>query len=256
MALDPRIVELINADMDGEISNTDRSELGAIMASDSDARQYHAELTRLCKAMDSVETIDPPPHLKHLILELAKPKRPIAHAGGRATRLWSIPALRLAAAFAAGVILTFSFISSDNISRSAFDDVTGLVGTMSDSASDTSTGRSIQISRADITGRVTARRAGQILVIDFDLVSRGPIDIIASFADRNIWFNGFAQLESAGTRVGAEPGRVTLRMEGKRRYALYLHDAGGRDAAIDLQFVASGTVVHQAQLDIGRSHGD
>ncbi|MDH4049194.1 MAG: hypothetical protein OEW68_15150 [Gammaproteobacteria bacterium] len=254
MTIDQKIVELINADIDGVISVADKGELDAVLATNSEARLYHAELSRLCKDMDSAQAIEPPPHLKHLILALAKPKRRNARAA--ASWLMSIPALRLSAAFAAGVALTLTFVSSDNLSKSAFDDVTGLVGTISESAGESSGKPSIQVSRADITGKIAAHRSGRIVVIDFDLVSRGPVDIIANFADRNIWFNGFAQLESAGTSVAAEPGRVTLRMDGKRRYALYLHDAGSRDATVDLQFVSSGTIVHEAQLDIGTLKGD
>jgi hypothetical protein len=39
-----------------------------------------------------------------------------------------------------------------------------------------------------------------------------------------------------------------MRVDGKRRCALYLNDAGKKDAQIDLQFVAAGTVIHEAQL--------
>jgi hypothetical protein len=74
------------------------------------------------------------------------------------------------------------------------------------------------------------------------------MDVIAGFAKANVWFNGFAQLESSDTSVAAEPGRVTITMNGKRRYALYLHDPSGKLSVIDLQFVSSGKIVHEARL--------
>jgi hypothetical protein len=92
------------------------------------------------------------------------------------------------------------------------------------------------------------RKSGHLLVVDFDLVSKRPMDVVAGFAKSDMWFNGFAQLENSGTSVAAEPGRVTIRMDGKRRYALYLNDSGSQDVAIDLQFVSSGSVVHEARL--------
>jgi hypothetical protein len=248
MAIDQKIVDLINAEIDGQIDASDRRELEAVLATNIEARKFHAEMSLLCTTMDSVESLEPPPHLKHRIMESARPKPPKARDAGFLNGLFAAPAMRFAAAFAAGVVLTLSFVSSDDISKTAFDDVAGLVGTMTDSGDLPLNKSNISISRSDVAGTVAYHRSGQLLVIDFDLVSDRPIDIVAGFADRKIWFNGFAQLESRGTTVAAEPGRVTMRVDGKRRCALYLNDAGKKDAQIDLQFVAAGTVIHEAQL--------
>jgi hypothetical protein len=108
--------------------------------------------------------------------------------------------------------------------------------------------KGISISHADVAGAISMRKSGNLLVIDFDLVSNGPMEVIAGFAKGDVWFNGFAQLESSDTSVSAGPGRVTIRMKGKRRYALYLHDSSSKLSVIDLQFVSSGRVVHEARL--------
>ena len=79
--------------------------------------------------------------------------------------------------------------------------------------------------------------------------SRDAIEIEADYSDQTIWFNGFAQLESEGTTMSAETGRVRLGMEGKRRYAVYLHNRGSRETTVNLRFVANGEVVHEASLD-------
>ncbi len=248
MAIAQHIVDLINADLDGEISTVEKRELEAILAANGEARAFHFELSVLCQAMDSIEGIEPPSYLRHVIMEMAGPKRFRSTSPGLARRLFSVPAIRLAGAFAAGIVLTISFVSSDKISKNAFDDVTGLVGTMSNRGPSLSASDSTHISGSDITGTVAIYRSGQILILDFDLVSQEPVDIVAEFADKNIWFNGFAQLESSGTSVAAEPGRVTLRMEGKRRYAVYLHDAGSKGATVNLRFIVDGSVIHEDQL--------
>ena len=64
---------------------------------------------------------------------------------------------------------------------------------------------SIQLSLNEIAGSVQLNRSGSIMILDFDLASPGPIEIVASFADRDVWFNGFAQLESSGTTIAAAP---------------------------------------------------
>jgi hypothetical protein len=251
MAIDQKIIELVNAEIDSEISISEKRELEALLATNSEALLFHAEMSSLCKAMDSTESLEPPPDLKHAILQAMKPKPAKPSFADLLARVISVPALRFAGAFAGGIILTLSFVSSDKISRDAFDDVTGLVGTMSDSSASRPAPRGFSISRPDITGTVAVRKSGRLLVVDFDLVSHGPVDIVAGFKDKNIWFNGFAQLESDGASVAAERGRVTIHMEGKRRYALYLHDTGNKDATIDLSFIAAGNVIHEAQLAVG-----
>jgi hypothetical protein len=248
MALPERTVELIQAGVDREISAADKRELDSILAGSEDARRYHAEIAELCDALGAADMLDPPAHLHHLIVDSVESNRRRAPRSKAGSSFLAAPAFRLATAFAAGVVLTWSFVSSDNQSRNAFDDVTGLVGTISDRELAAAGTSGISISHANIAGTVTMRKSGRLLVVDFDLVSKGPVDVIAGFANTDLWFNGFAQLESSGTSVAAEPGRVTIRMDGKRRYALYLNDSGSRDAAIDLQFVSSGSVVHEARL--------
>ena len=100
----------------------------------------------------------------------------------------------------------------------------------------------------EVAGSVSLRNSGPLLIVDFDLVSAGPVDIVASYSDQTVWFNGFAQLESPGANISAESGRVTMQIDGKRRYALFLHNAGDREVAINLQFRSGGNVVHDTEV--------
>ena len=93
------------------------------------------------------------------------------------------------------------------------------------------------------------RSSGPILILDFDLASRRPVEIVASYSDQSIWFNGFAQLQSDGTSVAAEGGSVRLQMDGRQRYAVFLNNPGNRPAEIRLQFLADGVVIHTANLE-------
>jgi hypothetical protein len=155
--------------------------------------------------------------------------------------------------FAAGVVLTLALIDSGQISRDAFDDVTGLVGTIASTEFVVPEHSVISVDKSQLAGTVTLRSTGPILIVDFDLSAREPVEIFAGYSDKSIWFNGFAQLESSGTSVAAESGAVTLQMDGKRRYAVYLNNPGQRPATINLQFMAGGEVIHEAQLDYGET---
>jgi len=251
MAIDPKHVELINADIDGEISSADKTELAAILAGSSEVQALHAELSALSESLDKLPGLDSPPHLKHTILASMPQPQPSqgSDGGGFLQGLFTAPALKYVATFAAGAILTLSLISSDRASQRAFDDVTGLVGTISDPVPGGPGVQTMQISRKEVAGTVTLRSSGPILIVDFDLVSSGPVDIVASYSDQTIWFNGFAQLESSGASISAQSGRVTMQIDGKRRYAVFLHNAGDRDITINLQFVSNGKAIYSTDIE-------
>jgi len=248
MAIEQKYTDLINADIDGEISDDDKVALEAYLSESAEGRALHAELTGLCTSLDAVEPAEPPRHLRHVIMNSVNPPSPESAAPGMLPGLLAAPALRYAATFAAGVFLTLSLVSSDQISNRAFDDVTGLVGSVADPVN-AELVNSVSVDESQIAGTVSLRRAGTMLILDFDLVSADPIEIEAGYTDPSIWFNGFAQLESSGTSVSAKSGRVTLGMQGKRRYAVYLHNEGGRQTTVNLQFKANGAIVHEASLD-------
>ena len=256
MAVEAKFVDLINAEIDAEISAEDRALLETYLAQNPDARALRDELRVVCAELDAVESIPPPSHLKHVILSTVAQQDSAQPASGGGNWRVTMGALlggrvmRHSLSFAVGVILTFTFISSDQISRQSFDDMTGLVGTISQPqyAGEISSEDSIEFAITEIAGSVRLSRAGAIMILDFDLASQSPIAIVAGFADRDIWFNGFAQLESDGTTIAAEVGQVTLRMEGQRRYAVYLHNASHSAAIINLRFYAGGTLIYEDEL--------
>ena len=259
MAIDPKYVDLINAEIDGEISAEDRILLEEHVAQDPDARALRDELSDLCAKLDGVEFIPPPAHLRHVILNTVSPQIDSQTTSGRGH--WrvmmgtlfggSVP--RYAMSFAAGAVLTYTFISSDRISRQALDDVTDLVGTISqpEFTGEKSAEARILLTLNEIAGSVHLNSVGSIMILDFDLVARGPIEIVASFSDLDIWFNGFAQLESNGTTITAEAGQVRVRMEGQRRYAVYLNNDSHSAATISLRFYSGGTLIHEDELRFG-----
>ena len=248
MAIEQKYTDLINADIDGEISDAERIELQSFLDENAEGRALHDELASLSATLQSVEVEEPPPYLRHIIMNAVPPTRAPDESPGFLQILLATPALKYAATFAAGVFLTLSIVNSGQMANQAFDDVTGLVGPVADPVQ-SELESSIAVNEVDIAGTVSLRSSGSMLILDFDLVSKDHINIEAAYTDRTIWFNGFGQLESEGTTVSAEKGRVQLRMEGKRRYAVYLHNEGGRQTTVDLRFLADGKIIHQAKLN-------
>ncbi len=248
MAIDEKYTALINADIDGEITPAGKAELEAFLAESEAGQALQDELRSLCSALDAEDMIDTPPHLRHVVMNALPAPEPVAESPGFWQSLYAVPALRYTATFAAGVILAVAIVDSGQVQQSAFNDVTGLVGTMSD-VSDIAPVTSAVVHKAAVAGTITLRRADPILIIDFDLSTNGPIDIVASYDDKTVWFNGFAQLESTGTSISADGGHIRFQVDGKRRYAVYLHNAGSRKLSINLHFFSNGEPVHEAVLE-------
>ena len=248
MAIEQKFQDLINADIDGEISAEEKTELQAFLADNAEGRALHNAMASLCDTLDIIDEEEPPAHLRHVIMN-SIPKRPAPQSSpGFLEVLFAAPALRYALSFAAGVFLAISIVNSSQFSNQAFDNVTGLVGTVAEPI-DATLASSVSVDEVDVAGIVSLRSAGSLLILDFDLVATDRIEVEADYSDPSIWFNGFAQLPSEGTTVSAENGRVRLGMAGKRRYAVYLHNQGGRDATVKLRFLSDGQLVHETSLD-------
>ena len=255
MEIDPRYIELINADIDGEISADDQALLEAFLAKNPEAMRYRDEIRETAQLLDSADALEPPPGLAQSVMADIRPAAVEETVPGRSLGeilgdFFGIAPVRYALSFAAGVVLTFSIVSSDQATRSAFDDVTSLVGTMGDpeAAGILAEQDVMQLTLNELAGSVSLNSRGSLMILDFDLASRQPVEIVANFSNRDIWFNGFAQLESSGTSVAAATGKVTVRMEGQRRYAVYLHNSGGTAATVDLSFYSAGALLHRGEL--------
>jgi len=253
MTIEHKFTDLINAEIDGEISDAEQLELQAYLDDNPEGQALHDELASLCTTLNGVEQEEPPTFMRHIIMNSVPPTRTTEDSPGFLQILLATPALKYAATFAAGVLLALSIVNSSQVSNQAFDDVTGLVGSVADPVLAELEG-TVAVTEPEVAGTVSLRSAGSLLILDFDLVAKDHIEIEAQYTDRTIWFNGFAQLESVGTTVSAETGLVRLGMEGKRRYAVYLHNPSGRKTTVSLRFMAAGEVVHQSTLDYSPLH--
>jgi len=254
MAIEAKYVELMNADLDGEISDAEHVDLAEHLELNPEAAAMQAELAELCGALDEMGQMDPPPHLKYTILDSLQNPGKTAQTRSRGfslQQLFAMPALRHAVTFGAGAFLTFALISSDRISDQAFDDVTGLVGTISDSAPEASGQNTIRLTSNEIAGVVSTHPAGSLNVVDFNLAAEGPIEIVAEFSNNELWFKGFAQLENDDTRIVADEGLVRMHIQGRNRYALYLQHTSDIDSIVSFKFYSAGNLIHEADLIIG-----
>ena len=126
--LDQHIINLINADLDGELGADEIRELKSILDSSSEAVNFRDELLQLNNAIANVPELDPPARLSRTLLDQVQlPAR---------RGLFQLPAFlsdfnpaTAGLAFAAGLLMAVGFyqVASQPVSQ---HDMFSMVGTM------------------------------------------------------------------------------------------------------------------------------
>jgi hypothetical protein len=235
--LEEKYIELIQADVDGELPEQQRAELGRYLLANPEARALRDELRRTCAALENVRPVEPPADLRTSILReiglAAAPRRSAGRTG--LSGLWaSGPVLRYAAAFAGGLLISAIAFQFGSTHRPGLD-VTQIAGTMAsqDPAASSAPVDAVSIDRAQVRGSVRLFQSRTMRFVEFDLTAREPLEVVVVHDGQEARFRGGG---SAGTG-------------GSGRYGLVLDGAGEAGSPIELKFIASGAVIHEDRLE-------
>jgi len=258
--LDARALELINADIDGELEQQERAELDAILAASAEARAIRAEMRKLANLLEGTPEQQPPEDLAKRILEQL-PSRSFRPSFSIAGLLSSFQPLPLGLAFAAGLLVTVGFYETSSGPRTG-DNVADMVGTM---VVDPQGGVAGQVDRLPITGpglvgSVAASDVGEILVLAFDLVSNQKTEVVIGMADAGLDFGGMARGPSSepadGDYFEVRGGSLFVVNGANRPFNVYLRrvDGGrGYPKGVGIEVIQSGERVFEGSLAL---HGD
>jgi hypothetical protein len=191
--LDQNIIELINADIDGELSPNELSELEAVFESSPEAVQYRVELLELNGALDDLPDLDPPASLTHRILgqvHLPAKQNPV-NLQGFFARYNPIAA---GLAFAAGLLVTVGIYEMGS-RKLMLNDTVSMVGTMvaGDQVGVPGQGKELSFDLDNLSGTVSLslNETGQAL--EFDLNSDKTFEIELDLENAGLMVIGFAQ---------------------------------------------------------------
>ena len=226
--LDNHQIELVHADVDGELPAGQRGELSRLLLANPEARALHDELRRLSRLLDGLPKLDPPAGLASAVLD-GIPWPQAARSAAPAVSWWHT-APRIAAAMAAGALLTATVYQ---LARPFGDDVDGseVSGTMASPASaPKAVARALELNLEQVKGTVAVSGSIPARTIDFDVAIAVPVEVVAIAGGvENLY-----QLEPSAGRV-----RRSFRLEGKP------------DHAVDLEFYAAGTSLGRARVELG-----
>ena len=128
--IEQRTLDLINAEIDGELHVGDLAELQARLDADPEARAMREQLARIAGSLGRMATVAPPADLREQILRVTHPVAKVLPFRDRRTQF-----VRYTMALAAGIALVAVGIQFSGSSGPALD-AGQLVGTIGGNAGD------------------------------------------------------------------------------------------------------------------------
>ena len=224
--------DLIQADLDGELSATERAALARRLLRDPEAMRLHHDFRMIDSLLREIPGADPPPSLRAAILAApalsARPGDPVRRQSGP-------PLFRVAAAVLGGLLIVgIAYLLLD-----VHAPATGLQGSLRAAAP-----QDRWSMRAEgVEVEALLRRDDQRLRLELDVSAAIPCEVIAQFDPAKT-----ALVASSGIeRVAAANDRVSLQLAaGSRAFALEFSGA----APIRLQLRAGGRLLAEGSLSV------
>jgi len=221
--IEERHLELIHAELDGELTAEQRAELSRLLLANPEARAFRDQLNRLFGELAKLENVAPPSDLSASVLgALRIPAGPEpSHIRGRAW--YAAPTFRYAAVFVGG-LLASALLFGSGARHGAGPDVSQLVGTIGghDAAGRGSPIDRVKVNLAQVTGAMSSYQVDGQLVVELDLRANEPIEVVATHAGQTVHFSLGSQPDAAPERVlwvpsaAADTGRgVELELYGR-----------------------------------------
>jgi hypothetical protein len=230
--VDPRTLELIHAELDGELDAVARGELEQRLESDPLARIQRDQMQRMAASLARLPQVEPPAGLRQRwhgprpVASAAVNTSPVSRITPR--RQWLRPAIGLAAGvLAVAVALQWSGISGIE------QDTRQMVGTLGGAATNGS--QEVALSATGLSGSValTPAQAGWNLV--FKLDSSGPVAVSATYEPSALRLLGYDRDGASGQPVSVSPGKIAFASSGAQHLNVHLQPEEGGQVRIRIQ---------------------
>ena len=203
-----RTQELIQADLDGELSAAERAELARRLLADPEARRLRDELKRTDTLLREVPQVAPPAGLRPAILAALGLPATESSSGTAGRDRW--PVLRLAAAVVGGLLVVGIGYRMLDVGPTG-SDLQGSLGAALPSQATQAIARPDQarFSGDGVEASATLRRDGQGTKLALELGGTAPYEVIARFDPEVTTYRG--NPDESG--LSFTDGTVTLQVE-------------------------------------------
>jgi hypothetical protein len=256
--IDQHVLDLLNGSIDGELNATEQLELDQLMASSEHVRVLHEEFTSLSSLLDKVPEREPPDYLQSSIekqvrlpVENNGPEVKQGFLGNWLNANW----LRTGFALVAGVVLTVGVYEMGSVSIND-QDSTNMVGTMVKNplTNQEDILRSILLNTDVLSGVVELSNSDELFVLDIQLNSDGPAEVVVDFSERGLVFEEITPMQDDKGVIHESDGSVSLISSGEQHYTMSLRRTSEFEQArpLKLEFFANNKLVREAELSVSQ----
>ena len=245
--IEPKLIELINLKLDGEITAEQDAELEKTLAADAEAKRYHDELCAMNDVLAKAETHEPPRALKARILNALPAKdapsvtRLPRSIGERLTSRW---VYSFGLGLAAGVFIALAgakFARQPPLPRSE------LVGTL---ASPEASQR-LQVAHDLVSGEIVVERLNTGIRLHFALLPQQPLTARLTFDSEAIALAALEADAGLGQPLTLGEGHLELRVPEKSALTLTFQHGTQQPATLRLSLVANQRVLYERTVRTG-----
>lgn len=236
-----QIHELIQADLDGELSVTERADLARLLLRDPDVRRLHNEFQQTDQLLRDIASAEPPLGLRASILAASElSARPV----NPRHRQYGWPVYRVAAVILGGLLI----VGISYLVRDGYAPGTDLQGSMGPAGGAETTGliatRDHLSMRAEgVEVSASLRRNGQQLRLELNTTATIRCEVIASIDPATTTFVG----KTGDAQLTAATGQVTVQLAiGSQAFVLDFSGA----APIQLQLRSGGRLLQEGRLSV------
>ncbi len=245
------VEELISAEIDGELSEEEKTILGKHLISNPGAQSVRTQMAKLTEALDKVREIEPPADLSGNIMAALPPvQQPGTSAARSRFRFARLSILKYGYAFAAGIILGLILYQAV-AKRTATVALNDLYGSMAPrvvgGAWQPADGMSF--TSDSLTGSVQLAQLGSTVVLEFDFDSIGTVEISVRYDPQLVQFAGYNQRTSGNLSITGGNGSLSLRCEdNQQHFLLVLTSPQKIPTTFNVEFLVGGKIVDARAL--------
>lgn len=228
--IEKKYIDLMNAELDGVNSSKESEELSEYLVSNREAKDHFEDLKFIFGRIDASKSVDPPSNLEDKIFSsISRGKRHSYHSSDHKAswiaRCFSVPHLRYAAVFAAGIligVILYSRIGYEGVGGGSFDK-SRLYGTMKfvESAYGLEEIQSIDVDVGEVRGQIRLHESERALVAEVSLYSLDSIEWVLQFDKEDVLFEGFRHVDGKDCDIVAAATEARVRQTGDNKYVLF-----------------------------------
>lgn len=250
MTIDSESLELMNAEIDGRLSGSERQRLQALLERDALLRTHFERLKALSRVLAEDRVADPPRDLHQSIMRDIGKSAAAGRAGTLKRRIPPRVTLRYLYAIAAGLFLGIAGLSwyAGGIVGSPVDG-REVAGSMSPRPGRPAPAPlyQVDIDSAGVQGTVFLTRHEGDYSLTLDLRADEPVGAILAFDPGQITLKGHDAEEGMGNLRLDESG-LSWRMEGVLRVTIHLASRSQEAAEVRLGFEGPGGFVQAGEI--------